>query len=260
MPAIEDIDRYIMQANRDAASRPLPDFILGKNILSSKTGERLVSGKCYLQIAFNYDLQMINRILPKIPQDERILIEAGTPLIKRFGARAIEHIARLWPGQIVADIKTVDGAVMEVDEAYSAGATAATVIGGAPRETIDLFIERCNELGIDAMIDMINVEKPLRVLLPLRNKPKVVVLHRGRDEETTRGKVIKYKHINQIKSKYDVLISAAGGVDLKEARSAVFNGADIVVVNIVRPQDPWTGISSESEIEKIAKVFLTTIE
>jgi len=30
-----------------------------------------------------------------------------------------------------------------------------------------------------------------------------------------------------------VLISAAGGVDLKEARSAIFNGANIVVANIV---------------------------
>jgi 3-keto-L-gulonate-6-phosphate decarboxylase len=86
------------------------------------------------------------------------------------------------------------------------------------------------------------------------------VIHRGRDEETTRGKVIKYKHINKIRSKYDVLISAAGGVDLKEARSAIFNGANIVVVNIVADEDPWTGISAEEDAGEIAKQFLRTIE
>jgi hypothetical protein len=57
-----------------------------------------------------------------------------------------------------------------------------------------------------------------------------------------------------------VLISAAGGVDLKEARSAIFNGANIVVANLVRPDDPWTGISTETDVAEMAQQFLTTIE
>jgi 3-keto-L-gulonate-6-phosphate decarboxylase len=88
----------------------------------------------------------------------------------------------------------------------------------------------------------------------------VVILHRGRDEETSRGKVIEYRHVNRIHSKYDVLISAAGGVDLKEARSAIFNGASIVVVNLVQPGDPWEGIRTDQEVGAIAHQFLTTIE
>ncbi len=98
------------------------------------------------------------------------------------------------------------------------------------------------------------------VLLKLKQPPNVVVLHKGRDEETTRGKVIKYKHINKIRSKYNVLISAAGGVDLREARSAIFNGANIVVANIVTSDDPWTGIPSHEDVEEIAKQFLSTIK
>ncbi|MFH1622614.1 MAG: hypothetical protein ABIA97_05810, partial [Candidatus Omnitrophota bacterium] len=94
----------------------------------------------------------------------------------------------------------------------------------------------------------------------LKTPPDVVVLHKGRDEETTRGKVIKYKHINKIRSKYAVLISAAGGIDLREARSAIFNGANIVVANIVSSDDPWTGISSDSDVKTIAEQFLKTIE
>ena len=154
----------------------------------------------------------------------------------------------------------MDGAEGEVELAKKAGASAATVLGGAPTETIDFFIRRCMELGLDSMIDMIGVEEPLNVLRKLKEPPTVVVLHKGRDEETTRGKVIKYKHINKIRSKYDVMISAAGGVDLREARSAIFNGANIVVANIVSPDDPWTGISLDDDVAEVAEQFLKTIE
>lgn len=214
----------------------------------------------YLQIAFNDDLASVNRILPTLIESDRILIEAGTPFIKREGFDGIRKIANIWDGKIVADLKTIDGAEEEVEFAYGAGASAATVLGSAPIETIDLFIKRCKELNVDSMIDMLGIEEPLKVLLKLKQPPRVVVLHKGRDEETTRGKVIKYKHINKIKSKYNVLISAAGGVDLREARSAIFNGANIVVVNLVTKEDPWTGVRSDEDVAEIAKQFLATIE
>lgn len=214
----------------------------------------------YLQIAFNDDVDSVKRILPTIPHNDRILIEAGTPFIKREGSNGIRMMAKIWNGKIVADLKTTDGAIEEVELAYYSGATAATVLGSSPVETLDLFIQKCEEFGLDSMIDMLGVEDPLKVLLRLKKPPSVVVLHRGRDEETTRGSVIKYKHINRIRSRYDVLISAAGGVDLKEARSAIFNGANIVVVNIVTSEDPWTGIRSDENVSEIAEEFLETID
>jgi len=216
--------------------------------------------KRYLQIAFNKDRRMVDQVLPQIPRDERILIEAGTPYIKREGAEGIRYITRRWKGIVVADIKTVDGAVEEVEEAYYSGASAATVVGSAPKETIDLFIQTCEKFGMISMVDMINVEQPLKVLMKLRKPPDVVVLHRGRDEERTRGKVIPYKQINKIKSKFDVLISAAGGVNLREAQTAAFNGANIVVVNLVAPEDPWIGIKSTENIGEMARKFLKSIE
>ena len=214
----------------------------------------------YLQIAFNDSLASALRILPEIARSDRILIEAGTPFVKREGMRGIQALRKLWPGQIVADIKTTDGALGEVDMVHSAGATAATVMGSSPVETLSLFVERCNQHGMDSMIDMLGVKDPLHVIRELRVPPSVVVLHRGRDEETTRGKVIQYRHGKRIKSKFDVIISAAGGVDLREARSAIFNGANIVVVNIVRPDTPWQGIRSDSDVGAIARQFLETIE
>jgi len=222
----------------------------------------------YLQIAFNYDVGLVKRLLPTIASSvlslpkgsERILIEAGTPFIKREGIAGVRLIRSIWRGHVVADLKTVDGALGEVDMVRAAGATAATVVGNSPIETLDLFIARCAELGMASMIDTLGVRDPLRVLMRLKRPPDVVVLHRGRDEEGTRGKVIQYRHVKRLRSKFDVLISAAGGVDLKEARSAIFNGASIVVANLVRPGDPWTGIRTDSDVGAMAQQFLATIE
>ncbi len=222
----------------------------------------------YLQIAFNYDVGLVRRVLPGVARDvlslsrgrERILMEAGTPYIKREGVDGIRAMRRHWPGHVVADLKTVDGALDEVNMAREGGATAATVLGSSPFEALDLFVARCSELNMISMIDMLGVKDPLRVLMPMRTPPDVVVLHRGRDEESTRGKLIQYRHVNRVRSKFNVLISAAGGVDIKEARSAIFNGANIVVVNLVRPGDPWTGISTDADVGRMAQEFLATIE
>ncbi len=214
----------------------------------------------YLQIAFNYDLSLALELLPKIVHNERILIEAGTPFIKREGVRGIHAMRAIWPGHIVADLKTTDGAFMEVDMAKASGATAATVLGSSPTEALDFFVERCERAGLISMIDMLGVRDPLKAVMKMRRPPRVVVLHRGRDEEATRGKEIQYKHVNRLRSKFDVLISAAGGVDLREARSAIFNGANIVVANLVRPGDPWRGIPTNADVAGMAQEFLATIE
>ncbi|MBI2133857.1 orotidine 5'-phosphate decarboxylase [Candidatus Woesearchaeota archaeon] len=214
----------------------------------------------YLQIAFNHDLSSAARVILTLPKDSRIMIEAGTPFIKREGLKGIKKLSHIWDGIIVADLKTLDGAEDEVNEARDAGANAATVHGSAPTETTNLFIKACTNAGMLSMIDMLGIQEPLSVIRKLKEPPNVVIMHRGRDEERTRGKVIQYKHINKIRSKYSVLISAAGGIDLKESRSAIFNGANIVVVNIVHEKDPWTGISTESNIREMAIEFLKTIE
>lgn len=214
----------------------------------------------YLQIAFNYDISLVRRVLPQIEYSERIWIEAGTPYIKREGMEGVRVIRSRWSGTVVADMKVSDGAVDEVSMARRAGANAITVLGDSPVETLDLFVEECERLSMISMVDMLGVDDPLKVVRQMKHPPNVVVLHRGRDEEGTRGKVIQYRHVNRVRSKFNVSISAAGGVDIKEARSAIFNGANVVVVNLVHPGDPWEGISTQEDVGAMAHEFLTTIE
>lgn len=213
----------------------------------------------YLQLAFNDSRQDVERILPLIPPSPRILIEAGTPYIKQEGGWGIRAIRERWGGLIVADLKIADGAHCELAMARRSGANAATALGNAPTETLDLFVTHCRQMGLMSMIDMIGVKDPLKVLRPMKSPPAAVVMHRGRDEENTRGKMIQYRHVNRIRSKYDVHISAAGGIDLRESRSAIFNGASIVVVNFVQPGSLWTGISTSSDIPATVQKYLDMI-
>lgn len=116
----------------------------------------------YIQIAFNHSRVDVMRILPQIPYDPRVIIEAGTPYIKREGVSGIQLIRRYWRGLLVADLKVTDGAYEEVRFVNNAGADAVTADGNAPDETLDLFNEVCERFNVLSMIDMLGQENPLK--------------------------------------------------------------------------------------------------
>jgi len=217
---------------------------------------QLEKRKKYLHIALNSTLTEAQNIISLLPFSDRILIEAGTPLLKTFGTDAILEIKRMSPfgTYIVADNKCCDLASREVEMMANAGANASTCLGVAPIETIDSFIEECTKFGIDSVVDMMNVENPLAVLKKLKKIPNVVMLHRGVDEsEFSKEKQIPYYQIKQIKGSYDVLVAVAGGDTIKEIQSAIFNDADIVVV--------WKNFyQADADTAKLANDFLKEIK
>jgi bifunctional enzyme Fae/Hps len=188
--------------------------------------------KKYLQVALNSTLSEATEVINKLPNSDRIILEAGTPLIKHYGIEAIRFIKSLRPNSyVVADLKTMDRGETEVGLAKSGGASAAICLGQSPVETVNSFINTCTELGMDSMVDMMNIDQPIKVLRQLKKLPTVVLLHRGVDEEIfNKNKSIPYIQINKVRASYDVLISIAGGDTIREVQRAVFNDADIVVV------------------------------
>ncbi|MFZ3073522.1 MAG: orotidine 5'-phosphate decarboxylase / HUMPS family protein [Minisyncoccales bacterium] len=203
---------------------------------------KLNSRTKYLQIALNSTLHDAERIIRQLPASDRIIIEAGTPLIKQSGIDAVRHLNYWWqkrlisaginaPAYVVADLKTIDRGATEAQMAARAGASAAVAMGQAPIETLNSFIAECETLGIDAMIDMMNVEYSLNVLRRLKKQPAVVILHRGVDEEKfNREKQIPYHEIQRVKGNYDILLAIAGGDTPREVQRAFFNSGDIAVV------------------------------
>lgn len=213
----------------------------------------------YLQLAFNRTFSDFVNIITDIPQDKYIIIEAGTPFLKREGIGVIKRMKAYWPGEIYADLKIVDGAQREVKMASLMGADYVTAVGNSSEETLKIFVKTCQESGIKSVIDMINTPKPLRALWKANVFPDVAMIHRGRDEESSFGKLIQYKNIAKIKSKWDILIGAAGGIDKKEMQSAIFNGADIVVINITHQSDVWKGLTVDKDFHQQVRDFLDYI-
>mgnify|MGYP001571992324 CR=1 FL=1 len=218
--------------------------------------------KKYLQIALNSTPEEGKEIISQLPVSDRIIIEAGTPLIKAYGTDGIRRLKSAWDLQIggsldsyiVADTKCMDRGKTEVEIAKDGGASAATVLGTAPIETINYFIAACNDLGLDSMIDTIGMEQQFKLLRRLKKLPTVVVLHRGVDEETfDKHKPIPYIQINKIRSSFDTMISVAGGDTIREVQRAIFNDADIVVV--------WKEFySPASNTSQLAEEFLREIK
>jgi len=217
----------------------------------------------YLQVALNSNLADARRIIAQLPQSGRIIIEAGTPLIKQRGIDAVARLRDWWGDRlygtgiepyIVADLKTIDRGATEAEMAAYNGASAAVAMGLAPREALNAFIERCQSLGIDAMVDMMNVEYSLSVLRQLKKLPQAVILHRGVDEEKfNREKQIPYHEIQRIKGNYDIMVSIAGGDTSREVQRAFFNSADIAVV--------WKNFyTASSETISLAQEFLKEIK
>ena len=201
-----------------------------------------------MQVALNSTMGDAHGIISALPRSERILVEAGTPLIKAYGQEAISRLKGWWGGYVVADLKTMDRGETEATLARLGGADGAICLGEAPIETVNAFVATCTKLGMDSMVDMMNVEQPVRILRKLKKLPTVVVLHRGVDEETyNKGKPIPYVQINKIRSSYDVMISMAGGDEIREVQRAIFNDANIVVVwkSFYRPEGDTGALAQE---------------
>ncbi len=226
--------------------------------------------KRYIQIALNSTLTDAKTIISQLPTNDRILLEAGTPLLKTYGSEAIRRIRTWWEQKIlansltqnpetatslklsdlftkqkndaperfkqlintyiVADYKAMDRGATEVEIAARAGASAITVLGQAPTETVDLLIEECNKRNIDSVVDMMNVDHPYKVLRKLKKLPTVVMLHRGVDETEIGSTAFPIHKINKVKGAFNTLIAIGGGDTTREVQSAVFNGANIVMV------------------------------
>lgn len=213
--------------------------------------------KRYLHIALNSTLTDAHQIIRSLPVSDRIILEAGTPLIKRFGVEAISQILALWSKRlwgtdirpyVVADMKTMDRAETEVAIAKAAGASGVIALGRAPIETLHNFIDVCAREDVDSFIDMMNVEDPIKVLRKLKRPPSVVLLHRGVDEEIFNKSIpIPYVQINKVLSTYNVLIGIGGGDTIREVQRAVFNNAHIVMVwkNFYTAQDNTAQLAEE---------------
>ncbi|MDR2623813.1 MAG: bifunctional 5,6,7,8-tetrahydromethanopterin hydro-lyase/3-hexulose-6-phosphate synthase [Methanobrevibacter sp.] len=196
----------------------------------------------YLQVALDLDnLETMEKIINSIPDRERILLEAGTPLIKKFGVGVVSKIRELRPDAfIIADLKTLDVGRVEVTMAANETADAVGISGLGTIESIEKAIHEAQKQGIYSILDMMNVENITDKLKHIKDslKPDIVLLHRNVDLETAKtekGEKIEdsaeWGNIKNIKKIIDNgLVTVAGGITPQKINDAKESGADILVV------------------------------
>jgi bifunctional enzyme Fae/Hps len=205
----------------------------------------------YLQISLDApELERTKKIIAELPGSDRIILEVGTPLIKRYGARVINDLRQVAKDAfIVADLKTLDVGKVEVDIAYDETADAVVAAGLGPAETLDSFIHEAKRLAIYAVVDMLNVEDPLKKLKSLKEFPDVVILHRGIDQET--GRSLGLDLIQEIRETFKdkkFLVAVAGGIVPETAKEALAKGANIIIVGRY--------VTQSKDIERAVRDFL----
>ena len=205
----------------------------------------------YLQISLDIpNLERNKKIMAQIPKSDRIILEVGTPLIKRYGTKVISELREIARDVFfVADLKTLDVGKVEVDLAYDETADAVVAAGLAPVETLNAFTHEAKRLGIYAAVDMLNVENPSKKLRMLKEFPDIVILHRGIDQET--GRTIGLELIQELRQTFKdkrFLIAVAGGIVPETAKEALEKGADIIIVGRY--------VTQSRDVERAVRDFL----
>jgi bifunctional enzyme Fae/Hps len=211
----------------------------------------------YLQVALdNPNIDQILGVIKSLPDSDHLILEAGTPLIKRYGTDVISKLREVAANAfIVADLKTLDTGNLEARMVADATADAVVVSALAPTSTIDKVIEEAHKTGIYAVLDTLNLPDPMPLLIKLKTLPDVVELHRAIDVEETEyqwGSIPEIKALAEKQSK-NVLIAVAGGVRVDNIGEALGAGADILVVGraITNAKDVYQ--TAEMFIEGLAK-------
>lgn len=228
MEGYPSIDKVL--AEKDRGTHPIMGFRVQK-----------LWSPPYLQVALDLDnLDVMERIIKDLPDKERVLLEAGTPLVKKFGVGVVSKIRALRPDAfIIADLKTLDVGRVEVKMAADETADAVAISGLGTVESIAKAIQETQKQGIYSILDMMNVadfEEKL-VALPDDLKPDIVLLHRNVDLETylaEKGEdtsdISAWGNIRAIKEIINNgLVAVAGGITPDNVEEALEKGADIII-------------------------------
>ncbi len=244
------IYQYNYGATKLAIKRAMEGYPSVKKVLAEKDrGTHPIMGfkvtklwnSPYLQVALDLDnLTEMERIIKTLPDRERVLIEAGTPLVKKFGVGVVGKIRELRRDAfIIADLKTLDVGRVEVKMAADETADAIAISGLGTVESIEKAIHESSKQGIYSILDMMNVDNFVEKLRGLTLKPDIVLLHRNVDMETSKsergekqGERTEWGNINEIKEILGEgkLVAVAGGITPDKVNTALDSGADIIVV------------------------------
>ncbi|MCD6125967.1 MAG: orotidine 5'-phosphate decarboxylase [Thaumarchaeota archaeon] len=187
-----------------------------------------------LQIALDYtSLDEAVRIAERISEINDIWLEAGTPLIKSEGIKAVKRLRELFPDKfIVADLKIADAGKVESELAAKAGADMVTVLGTSATETIQEVVETCREFGIKVMVDLMDLPDPLEHAEKFTQLgADALVYHVGYGKQRSGLRAVNFMEpIKELAARLKIPLAVAGGIRIGEAGELVRAGCKIIIV------------------------------
>ena len=204
-----------------------------------------------LQLA--YDLGTYEELYPFMEEIEEAvdIIEIGTPVILREGVSQIENVKKRFPDKLIfADLKIMDAGKLEADIGFKAGADMVSVLGLASKKTIEAAKSSAIKWNSKIMIDMINLEDPIRKWADFMEiGMDYGCLHTSHDEVTDGENSL------EIVEKFHEAhggqqISVAGGIDPEKLRNLKSCQSEILVVGsyITTAVDPSKAVKTIRQV------------
>ncbi|MEE6133112.1 3-hexulose-6-phosphate synthase [Priestia aryabhattai] len=92
-------------------------------------------------------------------QDHIDIVEIGTPVVINEGLRAVKEVKEAFPNlKVLADLKIMDAAGYEVQQASKAGADIVTILGVAEDMSIKGAVEEAKKQNKKILVDMIGIK------------------------------------------------------------------------------------------------------
>lgn len=164
-------------------------------------------------------------------------LEVGTPLIIAEGMHGVRELRSRHPEvPLVADLKIMDGAYLEVEMMAKAGATMVVVMGQAHAESVELAVKAGHDFGLKVMGDNMAMPDPVDGAKILEDLGcDYIVHHIGYDMRTVRRKQgleapTPLDRLRDIVQAVSIPVQAVGGLTIEQAVNSPSYGAPMVVI------------------------------
>lgn len=206
-----------------------------------------------LQLAI--DLEDVNGAIELIEKtkDSVDVFEYGTPLVINFGLEGLKKIRERFPEiTLLADVKIMDVAGYEVEQAINYGADIVTILGVAEDQSIKDAVAKAHEHGKELLVDMIgvqNVEQRAQELDEMG--ADYIATHTGYDLQALGQTPLE--NFNKIKTTVKQTKTAvAGGIKEESAPTIIAQQPDLLIVG--------GAISTDDNPAEKAKTFKDMID
>jgi 3-hexulose-6-phosphate synthase len=158
-------------------------------------------------------------------------LEAGTPLILAEGLHGVKAFRSEFSNvPIVADLKTMDGAGLEAEMMFKAGANMVVVMGQAHDASIIEQVKMAKNYGGKVMCDiMLCPDKVTRAKQAQDMGVDYIIVHTGFDERNMIKGLSPLDDLPAVLAAVDIPVQAVGGLSIDQAIQTIEMGAQIVV-------------------------------